>query len=219
MIVGIPPRLSLARPRSKEYWPIREPYDNEAGLLILVLHMSHADLIVPDAIVLIALGANIPGPAGAPAESLSAAVNKIREIGILDLKVSSFLKTPAYPPGDQPDFLNAVAIGKSDRAPDEILLSLHEIERELGRVRTIAWAARPIDLDLLAVGDIVSAEWRAAAARGDKPGEEGGAFILPHPRMHLRRFVLEPLAEIAPEWRHPALGLTARELLARLPPA
>jgi 2-amino-4-hydroxy-6-hydroxymethyldihydropteridine diphosphokinase len=179
--------------------------------------MSHVDLTGPDAVVLIALGANVPGPAGAPAETLAAAIAKLPNIGIAALKVSSFLKTPAYPPSDQPDFLNAVAIGESARAPLDILSGLHAIERELGRVRSIPWGPRPIDLDLLAVGDIVSPDWQAAAARGDRPGEAPGPLVLPHPRMHLRRFVLEPLVEIAPEWRHPALGLTARELLAKLP--
>lgn len=179
--------------------------------------MSHTDLTSPDAIVLIALGSNVPGPAGSPSESLDAAIKRLPQVGISELKISSFLRTPAYPPGGgQPDFLNAVAIGKSARAPLEILSALHAIERELGRIRDVPWAARPIDLDLLSVGDFVSPEWRAAAARGDRPGEPGGPFILPHPRMHLRRFVLEPLVEIAPDWRHPALGLTARELLARL---
>ncbi len=180
--------------------------------------MPHADLTSPDAIVLIALGANVPGPAGPPAESLDAAISRLPQAGISDVKVSSFFRTPAYPlDSGQPDFLNAVAVGRSRRAPVEILEGLHGIERELGRVRNISWAARPIDLDLLSVDDIVSPEWHAAAQRGDRPGEPGGPFILPHPRMHLRRFVLEPLVEIAPEWRHPALGLTARELLAQLP--
>lgn len=179
--------------------------------------MPHADLTSLDAVVLIALGANVPGPAGSPAESLRAAIARLREIGISDLKVSAFVKTPAYPPeSGQPDFLNAVAIGRSARAPHEILEGLHVIERDLGRVRDIPWAARAIDLDLLAVGDIVSPEWRAAAERGNRPNEAGGPLILPHPRLHLRRFVLEPLVQIAPDWRHPALGLTARELLARL---
>jgi len=179
--------------------------------------MAHEDLTAPGALVLIALGANVPGPAGAPRETLMRAVEKLSEIAISEVKVSSFHNAPAFPPSDQPDFLNAVAIGRSKRAPRELLAGLQLIERELGRVRTIPWAARPIDLDLLAVGDIVSPEWQEAAALGDRPGEADGPFILPHPRMHLRRFVLEPLVEIAPDWRHPALGLTARELLERLP--
>ena len=179
--------------------------------------MAHEELTTPAALVLIALGANVPGPAGAPRETLQRAIEKLPDIGISKVQASSFHRTPASPPSDQPDFLNAVALGKSARGPRELLAGLQQIERELGRVRTIPWAARPIDLDLLAVGDIVSPEWYDAAARGDRPGEAGESFILPHPRMHLRRFVLEPLVEIAPDWRHPALGLTARELLARLP--
>lgn len=179
--------------------------------------MAHKDLTTTGALVLIALGANVSGPLGPPRETLLKAIERFSEIGISDVKVSSFHKTPAFPPSDQPDVLNAVAIGRSTRAPEDILISLHTIEHELGRVRTIPWAARAVDLDLLAVGEIVSPQWHQVAARGNQPGEPDAPLILPHPRMHLRRFVLEPLVEIAPDWRHPALGLTARELLARLP--
>ena len=178
--------------------------------------MSHEDVTTPNALVLIALGANVPGPAGSPRETLRKAIARLSALGLSNMKASSFFCTPAFPPGDQPDFLNAVAIGQSARSAEDILTALLSIERELGRERTIPWAPRPIDLDLLAVGDLVSPGWKEAAARGDQPGEPAGPLILPHPRMHLRRFVLEPLVEIAPDWRHPALGLTARELLARL---
>ncbi len=125
--------------------------------------------------------------------------------------MSSFFKTAAFPPSDQPDFLNAVALGKSNLRPAVVLAGLHRIEHELGRVRTEPWGPRPIDLDLLAAGDFVSEGYWLAAARGDIPGEPG-TFVLPHPRMHLRRFVVEPLNEIAPDWMHPALGLTSKQI-------
>jgi 2-amino-4-hydroxy-6-hydroxymethyldihydropteridine diphosphokinase len=154
-----------------------------------------------------------------PEDSVRAAVARLDDAGLTARRVSPFLKTKAFPPSDQPDFVNAVLLADEiagPRAPDEILAALHRIERDLGRVREVPWGPRPIDLDLLAVGDLVTAGYWEAAARGDKPGEASGPFILPHPRLHLRRFVLEPLCAIAPEWRHPALGMTASALLARL---
>lgn len=169
--------------------------------------------------ILIALGANVPGPAGTPEESVAAAVARLPDEGLAARKVSPFVKTKAFPPSDQPDFVNAVLLAEDverGRNPQEVLAVLHRIERGLGRVREVPWGPRPIDLDLLAMGDVVTEGYWQAAARGDRPGEPSGPFILPHPRLHLRRFVLEPLCAIAADWRHPALGMTAGALLARL---
>jgi 2-amino-4-hydroxy-6-hydroxymethyldihydropteridine diphosphokinase len=164
--------------------------------------------------IVIGLGTNLPGPAGTPADNLAAAIDAIRR-EVSGVRLSRALANPAFPPGSGPDFLNAVLIGETALAPERVLDGLMAIERRLGRVRERPWQARPIDLDLLSWGDVVSAGYWAAAAQGDVP-PTGTSFILPHPRLHFRRSVLGPLAEIAPDWRHPALGLTAQAMVERL---
>ncbi len=104
-------------------------------------------------------------------------------------------------PDEQPPYLNAVAVGKTTRPAEALLTDLLQLEAEHGRVRTGPRAARTLDLDLILYGDLV-------LDRAD--------LTIPHPRFRERRFVLEPLAEIAPDVRDPVTGKTARELLADL---
>jgi 2-amino-4-hydroxy-6-hydroxymethyldihydropteridine diphosphokinase len=118
------------------------------------------------------------------------------------LRVSSFYGTDPVGRADQPDFENAVAEISWRGTPRALLAAVKRIERDLGRVDRGSDAPREIDLDILDFGGIV----RAAPDP-----------VLPHPRMAVRRFVLAPLAEIAPAWRHPVTGRTAKELLAELP--
>jgi 2-amino-4-hydroxy-6-hydroxymethyldihydropteridine diphosphokinase len=144
--------------------------------------------------VAIALGSNLGDRRG----HLDYAASRLRSI-LTHFRVStSFDTEPVDVPGRQPLFLNAAAIGETALTAGELLEALFEIERERGRERPIPGAARTLDLDLVLFGDQILNE---------------PALVVPHPRFRGRRFVLEPLAEIAPDMVDPVTGKTVRELL------
>jgi len=144
----------------------------------------------------LSLGSNL----GDRAANLRAAVTQLGVAGRL-LAVSAIYETEPVDVPDQPWFLNCVAAIETDKTPRELLNLALRVEAARGRLRMREKGARNIDIDVLLFGDCVV----------DEPG-----LKIPHPAMHQRRFVLEPLVEIAPEARHPGLGKTARELLAEL---
>lgn len=159
--------------------------------------------------ILVAIGANLPAPDGAPALETCrrAAVALDRLPGLRLRGLSRWWETAPIPPSGQPPYINGVAhlapgLGASCPDPAALLAALAAIEADHGRVRGEANAARTLDLDVIAMGDLV----RAAPDP-----------VVPHPRAHLRGFVLAPLAEVAPDWRHPVLGQTAGGLLAGMP--
>ncbi|MBV8912497.1 MAG: 2-amino-4-hydroxy-6-hydroxymethyldihydropteridine diphosphokinase [Acetobacteraceae bacterium] len=149
--------------------------------------------------LLIALGANLPDAYGRPAlNTCRWAVQELASTPGLALQaVSRWYRTAPVPASAQPDYVNGVALLTGELAPEALLARLHAIEAEAGRVRGAANAARVLDLDLLAADDVVRA---------------GPGLILPHPRLAERAFVLCPLCDVAPDWRHPVLGRTAAEL-------
>lgn len=148
--------------------------------------------------ILIGLGANLPSARfGPPKKTLEAALDELESRGIRVVKRSRWYSSAPLPPSGQPRYLNAVAAVETDLAPAALLDLLHAIERDFGRRRTVRDAAREIDLDLLAYGDLISAH---------------SPPILPHPRLAERAFVLLPLCDIDPAWRHPQLGRSASEL-------
>jgi len=149
--------------------------------------------------VYLGLGSNL----GDRRRNLEAALDALRaHPQIAVTAVSSFLETePVGGPPGQGRFLNAAAAIETDLSPGALLEELKRVERALGRKPGPRWGPREIDLDILLCGDTIL---------------ETGTLVIPHPRMRERRFVLEPLAEIAPTARDPATGRTVRELLASL---
>lgn len=173
---------------------------------------------------LIAIGANLPFEKRGPERTVVVAMERLEEATGARPFCSRLWSTPAFPAGSGPDYVNAAAALPWDRGADALLTLLHGIEGALGRKRAGRWEARIIDLDLIALGDEIRPDRAGFEAWFRLPPEEAARktpeqLILPHPRLHERGFVLAPLEEVAPEWRHPVLGLTVREMRASLPPA
>lgn len=155
--------------------------------------------------ILVALGANLPSTEfGVPPASLEAALRMLEVEGVRVRQRSRWYRSAPVPPSDQPWYVNGVVAIETALSPEDLLAALHGIETRFGRRRRERNEPRVLDLDLLAYDD-------QASMPGDPPPE------LPHPRLHERAFVLKPLAEIAPGWRHPRLGLTVGAMIRRLP--
>ncbi len=154
--------------------------------------------------IIVALGSNLPSPRhGCPQAVLEAALEAISAENVRVVKRSRWYRSAPQPPSGQPRFVNGAAQLETDLSPKNLLTRLHEVEVDFGRLRGEPNSARILDLDLLAYRSLVTAE--------DDP------LRLPHPRLHERAFVVLPIMDLNPEWRHPTLKLTAKELMERLP--
>lgn len=163
--------------------------------------------------ILIGLGANLPSLYGAPEDTLRAALSAMPSYGIDVSRVSSFYTTPAMAHDVQPNYVNAVALIRSSLPAIELLETLHRVEAQFGRVRNLRWGARTLDIDLLDYeGQIVTDD----GPRGAEAGIGPLPLALPHPGISERGFVLVPLSELVPEWRHPVSGRDSKALLAGL---
>lgn len=173
---------------------------------------------------LVALGANLPHDDQLPVETLAAAIRAMTDEGFDAVVQSRFYRTPCFPAGAGPDYVNAAlrATWAGDAAA--ALAALHRIEARFGRSRESRWGARTLDLDLIALDDsvlpdaTVQAAWAALPA-ARQAQETPDRLILPHPRLQDRAFVLVPLADVAPDWRHPVTRRSTLQMLAALPEA
>ena len=153
-------------------------------------------------VILVALGANLPHPVhGVPRRTVEAAIAALEHEGVEIVARSRFYETAPVPASDQPWFVNAVVAVRTSLPPAALLALLHRIEAEFGRVRGERDAPRLLDLDLIDYDGIVC----------------DGNLVLPHPRMHERLFVLLPLGDVAPHWRHPRLAATVDAMIDAAP--
>jgi 2-amino-4-hydroxy-6-hydroxymethyldihydropteridine diphosphokinase len=155
--------------------------------------------------IIVAIGANLVDAQGNPPLHIcESAAREVAAIpGVFGAVRSRWFSTAPIPASDQPRYINGMLRLKGEISPRALLDALQGIEQRAGRVRGVANAARTLDLDIIDMEGILSTE--------SDP-------ILPHPRAHVRAFVLLPLRDVAPNWIHPVLGLSVESLIAGLPP-
>jgi 2-amino-4-hydroxy-6-hydroxymethyldihydropteridine diphosphokinase len=156
--------------------------------------------------ILIALGSNLSGPWGTPRQTLERALKQMPQHNIRIRSTSAFLETPPFGMTNQPNFVNAVAVVDTHLPPETLIRALHMIERGAGRKRLKRWGPRTLDLDLIDYHGLI----RKPAVTSVKP------LAIPHPGIAARSFVLLPIFEIAPRWRHPVTRMSAQCMLRAL---
>ncbi len=162
--------------------------------------------------VILGLGSNLPGRWGTRRKTLERAVGALEGFGVETVAASRLYESAALGSGRQPPFLNSVLVIRTDMTPAELVRAIKSIERAAGRKQRRRWAARTLDIDILDYkGRILN--WKNGGRTAS-----GSGLILPHPEMDSRVFVLKPLIEVAPNWRHPVFDRKASQLLALLDP-
>ncbi|MEE2525059.1 2-amino-4-hydroxy-6-hydroxymethyldihydropteridine diphosphokinase [Hyphobacterium sp. HN65] len=151
--------------------------------------------------IYIALGANLPFNGHSPQETLGLALQSLAAKGVRTVRLSSFWTSPAWPDPAKPAYVNAIAEISTDQGAPELLAILQSVEEQFGRVREARWDSRTLDLDIIDFSGLVM-------------GSE--TLTLPHPRASERGFVLLPLQEIAPHWRHPVSDRAISSLISTL---
>ncbi|MBV1868228.1 MAG: 2-amino-4-hydroxy-6-hydroxymethyldihydropteridine diphosphokinase [Marinosulfonomonas sp.] len=172
--------------------------------------------------VILGLGGNISSDVGRVATTIGCAADDLSAAGVEILSKSKIYETPCFPAGAGPDFVNAALLCKTRLDPQALLDLIHATETKYGRNRNARWAARTLDVDIIAIDDCVLPDVGVFQAWFGLPldrqkSETPDQLIVPHPRLQDRAFVLVPMADVAPDWRHPILGFSVRELLKQLP--
>jgi 2-amino-4-hydroxy-6-hydroxymethyldihydropteridine diphosphokinase len=155
------------------------------------------------------MGGNIVGTWGNPVESFRHAITTMQNSGLRIIAISPVVNSPPLGQVRQPSYRNSVLAVSGSISTAALLRLVKRLEREAGRRPGARWGARPLDIDILSHG--------GRLIRGHARSSRQGSLVVPHPEAHRRGFVLVPLARLAPLWRHPRLGVTARTLLARQP--
>lgn len=158
--------------------------------------------------ILIGLGSNMTGPWGAPRDCIGRALRLLNEHPFNLVKASTLIETTPFGNQDQPTYINAVARIKTHLPALGLLQALREIERSAGRERHERWGERTLDLDILDYNGVVLEQGIEQTMDAE--------LVLPHPAISEREFVLVPIVEIAPRWKHPVTGMTAGKMLAAL---
>lgn len=171
---------------------------------------------------LVLIGSNQRWSEYTPKHILKKVITTFYQQNLYVRSVSRFFETPAFPAGSGPNFANAALEIRVNGDADSVLETFHQIEHDMGRLRDARWAPRTVDIDLISYGSQILPDAQTQRAWMDLPLDQQMALapdrlIVPHPRMHERAFVLGPLMDIAPDWVHPVIGLSVRQMYDALP--